>query len=508
MLEKFIKKDKNEELEKILEEKNIDEQAKNLLQGILYKVEVSYKDYKIAKVKEMTEEKYVEEILRNIQRKCKQIKIIKLSEKIEETQIQNELEKNKFYILNDEIISYPIEEKILYAIEKRANNAKIVNNKYGIVTTALSNLINEGKSIDRIEALRDFNGWSWTTIKSEIESIKANLVYQTLQILLGEEFINSWSQDTDGIIDYMKIMHEEMMKKYGEILTEQIIETLKQIAIINESEENPDFKMLVSENLERVEEKMEKFNNTQENIIEITKRKKEAAKEIKDIEKILSQESRLKEEYEKRNAGVEMHKKIFSIRVLKQQLNERKQKLLNEIEDNNYLLNPANYLKERNEIGKQKELLEVINFDEKQKEDIIIKFEKTFLQCYEEEIAKQTEPENIMKLIYKFRYFMLLPFNMIKDIRDVEELRNYLFTIEDKLSQIAIEKKVINKVPIEIMRHVFETRIIVLEELYFKITTEFEKCYVQIFDENITEEKFEIMPTEKMKINKKIKIFI
>ena len=49
MLKRIIKKDKNEQLERVLEEKNIDEQAKNLLQGILYKVEVSYKDYKRVK---------------------------------------------------------------------------------------------------------------------------------------------------------------------------------------------------------------------------------------------------------------------------------------------------------------------------------------------------------------------------------------------------------------------------------------------------------------------------
>ena len=49
MLKKIIKKDKNEELERILDGKNIDEQAKNLLQGILYKIEVSYKDYQKAK---------------------------------------------------------------------------------------------------------------------------------------------------------------------------------------------------------------------------------------------------------------------------------------------------------------------------------------------------------------------------------------------------------------------------------------------------------------------------
>ena len=66
----------------------------------------------------------------------------------------------------------------------------------------------------------------------------------------------------------------------------------------------------------------------------------------------------------------------------------------------------------------------------------------------------------------------------------------------------------ISNVPVEIMNHVFETRIIVLEELYYKITTELGKYYVQIFDENISEEKFEINPIEKTKLNKKIKIFI
>ena len=42
--------------------------------------------------------------------------------------------------------------------------------------------------------------------------------------------------------------------------------------------------------------------------------------------------------------------------------------------------------------------------------------------------------------------------------------------------------------------------------MYYKITTESEKNYVQIFDENISEEKFEIKPVNS-KINKKIKIF-
>ena len=41
MLEKFLKKDCNEILESVLEQKDVDEKTKNLLQGILYKIDVS-----------------------------------------------------------------------------------------------------------------------------------------------------------------------------------------------------------------------------------------------------------------------------------------------------------------------------------------------------------------------------------------------------------------------------------------------------------------------------------
>ena len=125
MFKKIIKKDKNEELERILDEKQIDEQAKNLLQGILYKIEVSYNDYKKVKGIEQTEKEYVNQLILDIKINCNQIKVVKLSQKIEEDEIQKELKKNKFYIGKEEIISYPIERKILYAIEKKSSNNKI-----------------------------------------------------------------------------------------------------------------------------------------------------------------------------------------------------------------------------------------------------------------------------------------------------------------------------------------------------------------------------------------------
>ncbi len=387
------------------------------------------------------------------------------------------------------------------------NIKKIVNNRYGVITQALSNLINTGKNIDRIEVLRDFNGWSWTTIKTEIENIQANLVYQTLRIMLDEEFLDGWCQDTDGIIDYVEIMKKELTERYGDLLAEEIIEKIYEIAIIKESEENKEYKDYINKELEKTEKQIQIYNNTQEYVQGISNKKKIATKEIKKIEQILNQESKIKEEYERRNATAPLEQKIFSIRVLKQQLNDRKQQLLNEIEECNYYLNPSNFINEKNKIIRQKELLEVINFNEKQKEEVIIEYINTILKCYEI-IVKKEDNDNIMKLIYKFRYFMLVPFNLKKNIKDVEEVEEQVIKTEKILIQKSIEGKVMTQVPIEIMKHVFETRIISLDELYFKITSDFEKYYVQIFDENITEEKFEINTKEKMKINRKIKIFI
>ena len=506
MLKKLIKKDKNEELERILEEKQIDEQAKNLLQGILYKIEVSYKDYQKVKGLDKTEEEYVGQLILNIKKKCNQIKVVKLSQKLADEELQKELKKNKYYVGEQEIVSYPIEEKILYAIEKKSNNKKILNNKYGEATIAVSDFINIGKDIDRLEVLRDFNGWSWTTIKKEIENIDANLIYQILQILIGEEFLDNWCQDKDGIIDYFEVLTEEYGNKYGKEKIQQLKDILIKISIANDVKENKEFAKDISQKLNELNEEIEEYNDTEAYIEKIAEHKKKTMKELKDLEKILGQEIRLKAEYKKRNEKAPIDKKIFNIRVLKQQLNEQKQKLLNEISEDNYLLTPKNYLEEKNKKIQKKELLEVSQFNQKQKEQLFIEFIEIFLQCLDVKIKEATEQEEIVKLIYKFRYFMCLPFNLEKDVKDVQQLEKNILKTEKILVKKAIEKKVISNVPFEIMRHVFETRIIILEELYYKITTESEKYYVQIFDENISEEKFEIKPVNS-KINKKIKIF-
>lgn len=507
MLEKIIKKDRNEELEKILEKKKIDDQAKSLLQGILYKIEVSHKDYRKVKGKKQTEEKYVQDILENIEKRCNKISVIKLSQKIEDEEIQKELEENKFYV-GEEIISYPIEEKILYAIEKKSNYKKILNNKYEEATIALSDFINVGKNMDRIEVLRDFNGWSWTTVKKEIENIEANLIYQTIQIVLGEEFLENWCKDKDGIIDYLELFEEEMTEKYGEKIASKQKDLLVKIAIANMIKENPQFAEEISEKIEKLDQEISYYENTEERVIEITERKKNLLQELNKIEKIIGQEAKLKSEYEKRNEEAPIDKKIFNIKVFKKQLEEKKQKILDEIEKCNYKLNPTNYLEEKSKLIMKKQNLQDAQLSQQEMEELMIEFVENFLKCFKILVKKTTDEEEIVRLIYKFRYFMLLPFDLENSIKDIKVLEKSIIDTEKKLVQKAVQKKVITDLPFDIMRHLFETRIIILEDLYYKITKKAEKNYVQLFDENVSEEKFEIILDEKTKINKKIKIFI
>ena len=137
-LEKIVKKDYNNELEKILEEKDFSENAKSALLSILYKIEASYKDVETVKKDIETKEEYIEKFINIIKNKCNSIQIIKISDK------ENDILKNRTYIIDKEkkeIIAYPIERKILYAIAKIEKNDKIVKEQYFLLDETLSNLI-------------------------------------------------------------------------------------------------------------------------------------------------------------------------------------------------------------------------------------------------------------------------------------------------------------------------------------------------------------------------------
>ena len=81
LFEKIVKKDYNNELEKVLEKKYFDENVKSILLSILYKIETAYKDYEKVKQDVENKEEFIQDIINNIRDNCNDIKIIKLNSK-------------------------------------------------------------------------------------------------------------------------------------------------------------------------------------------------------------------------------------------------------------------------------------------------------------------------------------------------------------------------------------------------------------------------------------------
>ena len=225
-LEKIVKRNYNNELEKLLEEKQFEENAKSTLLNILYKIETGYKDIEKVKKDIETKEEYIENLMGIIKNNCNSIKILKMSEQ------NNQIPENRTYIIdkeNKEIIAYPIERKVLYAIAKIGKKEKIIKDNYFLIDQTISDLINTGNNIHMVEPLRDFNGYSWTTIPQEIESIDHNLIYQNLRILVGHKFLNKWIRSNEFMIDYFEEFKEELEKAEKELEHVQLVDEVSDV---------------------------------------------------------------------------------------------------------------------------------------------------------------------------------------------------------------------------------------------------------------------------------------
>ena len=113
-----------------------------------------------------------------------------------------------------------------------------------------------------------------------------------------------------------------------------------------------------------------------------------------------------------------------------------------------------------------------------------------------------------------------IPFEEGKNISEVKGLESKIEETSKKLFEKAYELKALEEISknenvnYKIIKKVFDTRSINLEELYIKIIKEKEKYFLQTFDEKLAEEKIELETLEMInkkelafKIGKKIKIF-
>lgn len=516
ILEKIVQKDYNNVLEKVIETKDFDEDVKNLLLGILYKIDVAYKDYKKVKKDVETKQQYTEEIINTIQNKCTTIKIAKPNSKQSE-----ELGERTFLVdsKNQKIICYPVERKLLYSISKIGKQEEIIKNKYFLINKTISDMINIGNNINTVEPLRDFNGWSWMTIRKEIENISYNLIYQNLRILVGERFLNSWIANTEYVIDYYDEFQNELSDRFGIELKEKIITSLEKLSILLEIEINSEFRKKLKQLNKENEDKLFEFRDNEAFIAKLTEDKKEINRQLRKIEKILSNKEALTKECEKKGLN---NKDVFNIKIIERQLKAEKQSLLDKLEEKNELLNPKKFIAEKIKLEKRKEILQIAEIKDKKKEKnkILKELQKKFLQCFLVFVNKAETREEIINLIYNLRYYNFLPFDETKDINENKELKKYILEVKEKLLKKAIDFKIITSISedeaenITFLQFIFETRIISMEDIYVCMIKENNMYFLEFSEdnENSYEEKFQINNIKKemlnIRLNKRVKIFI
>lgn len=519
IIEKIVKKDYNNQLEAILEKKYFDENVKSILLSILYKIEASYKDYKKVKQNVESKEEFINRIINIIKNDCDEIKLVKPFS--EESKIIGNrtflVEKNK-----KRIICHNIERKLLYCISKIGKKEKILSDNYFILNETISNLINTGNNINTVEPLRDFNGYSWTSIPREIESIEHNLIYQNLILLIGNKFINEWIYENRILRDYWELLKNQLSELYGEENSNDFLQRLIKYSILLEVKFDVKSREKYKKIKTEVEEKLNEMKDNIKYIEKITKEKRELSKQIRNIDATLSSKMLLQEEYISRNELLPLEKKIFSIRILSQKLMEEREVKIKKLDDLNELLKPQNFMKYKMELEEKQELLKVLEIKGKQKEIEKLKLEmqKIFLKCFEKKIEKCANKQELIKVIYEFRYYSMLPYKDHISIYEERKLEEEIKYIGKKILNKAHKLKLIQKLSkreeldYELLKKLFTNRDINLEGIEVKVLKEKEGFFVQFFDDNNLEEKYQIVGIEnianrdfELRYNKKVKIF-
>ena len=302
-----------------------------------------------------------------------------------------------------------------------------------------------------------------------------------------------------------------MQKKY--------LNGLKNQLLLFYGENNEKEKESLLEEKEEIEKELQRLNDKRTLLDEVSKQKKEALHKIKEIDTILNDKKLLEKEYKTRNDKLPEYNKIFSIAHLTEILSKQRKKIMTKMEEESRILDPNYYMKVRSNLEEKKELLDYINLEDKNKKtkkEYSKKKKKVVMNCLRIQIQQAKRKEEIMELIYKFRYYNFIYLDDTTYIKDEEELKEKKKELEYLLIRKAIKEKVMLKITknesinIQILQKLLETRIINLEKIVFELQEE--KLVGYLYDGDILEKKIPIQGINKtdilIKKNKKIKLII
>jgi len=499
-------KDYNNELENILEQKNFTLEVKNLLLSMLYKIENSFEDFKTVKVEVEDKKNYIEELLTIIRVYCKKIEFVEPKSK--EAEILETLGLH-YIIESGTITTYPNEEYLLTALLKLKVTTKIEDEcetLEQIINKAIHEMTIKANIIHNIQVIKDFDGWTWNISPLSKQNEIANILYVNLAYLMGVQEILQAIFERDN---YQAIFSKKLTPYIEKEEKEKFMNMLMALCTENLMQENEGIYYKL-QTLKSIEEKEYILLGNPETYFEhLKKEEKRTAERIKQIEQLLKEDERLKKAYEQENKKRAKDKKFISISYYEDYLkNERIQIRQKNLQYKHYL-KPEVYQEKREKIKRRIEFYEWL-----QKEDTdtkMIEMQKLFLTAFARKIEKVQTKKEMVPYIYMLRYYNVLRWKGTP-LGEVEMLEPELQKAKETCLKRALELKAIGRICkeeedcVQILKPIFQTKIIKLENVMVKLETKENHIQMQLYDENVLEEKIDLEFSKKIKVKSKIKL--
>lgn len=497
-------KDYNSELEKILDNKYFSSSIKSLLLSMIYKLEISYADFKEVKRCVRSKEDFLNEIIEIIRLYCDNIKTVepdssqaKMLIRHNVTALTNEKERS--------ILAYPTENAFLYAISDISPKYFYINQNF-IFKNLFQNTLVNGYNLNNVEILRDFSGWSWDEIREKNFNYIDNLIYQNLLIILGEKFLYEWRVYGSTRRDFLK-----ECKNYIKIFTgnDKYLKALYKTLYYSSSgkeKEELNQKMKISLKKLRAMQDKEKY------ILNLKTQKEKKEKRLKKIDLVLENEKLLEKEFKK--VYLAKNNKIKTIKQYKKLLEKEREKNFVELTEIIESLKPSNFSAEKQNL----QLTYEVYKSREKFEEIIIDFQKEFIHFLDRKLSKMKSRDEIIDVIYEIRYYKNIYINENTKISDIEQLE----ALSDKVLKKAITSlcklgaiKIISmdiNFNYEIIKYALSTRIINLEEIKLYFDEDKDGLIIKVYDKDV----FEKQGRKKIKISndtlevrkkRKIKLF-
>lgn len=368
--------------------------------------------------------------------------------------------------------------------------------------------------MDRQEIIRDFDGWTWNIASREIENYIYNIVYQNIKILLGGEFLQS--SINNSVLDFISEFERKIKDVSNEELGEKIYTLVYQIAILEYIKGNKEKQTDLIKQREGLQEELNSMENKKEYLQKISNDKKVIGKEIKKIDEIINDNQLLRESFVLENSKLE--EKIFSLSEYVEILQEKRENLLEKLEEYSRIMKPANFVKVKAELIKKTEILSKVELEIDYEEEInslLIELQENVLKAFAEKIKKIEVKKEIIQCVYWMRYYKLLYINREKQIKDISKISKELMKTEKFLITKACKLKAINILcpdierNYEIVSNILSYNIIDLDTVTLEFKKQDNSIVLIIYDDSTIEDTVIYGEDEEInvKFNKKIRLF-